>query len=362
MELVNRIPLQAFAFRQFDRNGDLDCVVSVRGTFLHVQDGALALAQPQEEFQWTDVYDGDPHKGILLRQTDLTPEKPGTDVTFLGSAHAPGGKPARSWTCSLGIGPVSKTLRVHGARFWRPVIRDRWAGLSAKAPKRVLEDWTLSEAAPALVVPLDWTRAWGGAGDGGDAADAVPANPAGCGIVDPRCTDEAVKIPAPSITAPDGTALDWRKRYEPQGFGPIAPFWRPRQRHAGTYDDAWIAGRHPLLPEDFDPLFWQCAHPDLIVRPWLEGHEDYTLENLHAELPLAQGRLPGVTLGVRCEREDRDEWIVANLDGVHFDWREDDRVLLTWRARFPLPEAGETRLTLNRVILADDEDQAEAAE
>jgi hypothetical protein len=57
----------------------------------------------------------------------------------------------------------------------------------------------------------------------------------------------------------------------------------------------------------------------------------------------------------------RDEWIVANLDGVHFDWREDDRVLLTWRARFPLPEAGETRLTLNRVVFAE-ENRAEAAE
>jgi hypothetical protein len=56
----------------------------------------------------------------------------------------------------------------------------------------------------------------------------------------------------------------------------------------------------------------------------------------------------------------RDEWIIANLDGTHFDWRADDRVLLSWRARFPLPEAGETRLTLNRLVFAA-EDQAEAA-
>jgi hypothetical protein len=107
-------------------------------------------------------------------------------------------------------------------------------------------------------------------------------------------------------------------------------------------------------------MFWQCAHPDLIARPWLSGNETYRLTNLHPEYPQVLGLLPGVTLGVHCEREDRDEWIVANLDGVHFDWRADDRVLLTWRARFPLPEAGETRLTLNRVVFAA-EDQAEAA-
>jgi hypothetical protein len=51
----------------------------------------------------------------------------------------------------------------------------------------------------------------------------------------------------------------------------------------------------------------------------------------------------------------RDEQRLINLDGA------DDRGLLTWRARFPLPEAGETRLTLNRVVFAA-EDQAEAAE
>jgi hypothetical protein len=367
MELVNRIPLPAFAFRQFDKNGDLDCVVAVRGTFNHVQDGVLELAEQQEEFQWTDAYDGDPHMGILLRQTDLTPEKPGTDVTFLGSAHAPGGRPSTSWTCSVSVGPVSKSLRVHGERFWRPVIRDRWAGLSAREPKRVAEDWTLGDAEPALAVPVDWTRAWGGTMPGaemtehGIPADADPANPLGCGIVDPGCKDENTKIRAPSITAPHETTLDWRKRGEPQGFGPISPWWRPRQRHAGTYDDTWLESRHPLLPEDFDPLFWQCAHRDLIALPWLAGHEDYALENLHADYPLAQGRLPGVTLGVRCEREDRDEWNIANLDGVHFDWREDGRVLLTWRARFLLPEAGDTRLTLNRVVFADAAD-AEAAE
>jgi hypothetical protein len=57
----------------------------------------------------------------------------------------------------------------------------------------------------------------------------------------------------------------------------------------------------------------------------------------------------------------RDEWYLPNLDGVHFDWREDGRVLLTWRARSPLPDAGETKPTLNRVVFAS-ADQAEAAE
>lgn len=362
MELVNNLPIPAFAFRQYDRNGDFDCVVAVRGTFTHVQDGELQLAREQEKFQWEDAYDGDPHQAVLLRQTDLTPEKPGTDVTFLGNTYAPGGKALSSWLCSLKLGPVQKSLRAYGPRFWRPVIRDRWAGFSAREPKHVLEDWELSEAEHVDRVSLSWTNAFGGQIPGtGDVDATIPAdvetcNPLGCGIVNLDMGNDVEPVAAPLLTAPDQKQLDWRKRYAPQGFGPISPWWRQRQQHTGTYDDAWLEKRHPLLPEDFDPRFWQCADPDLIAIPWLQGDEEYELENLHPDLPLAQGKLPGVTLGVRCQREDRDEWHLLNLDGVHFDWRADDRVLITWRARFPLQEAGETRLTLSRVVFRDNID------
>jgi hypothetical protein len=93
------------------------------------------------------------------------------------------------------------------------------------------------------------------------------------------------------------------------------------------------------------------------------GGESHELTNLHPHFPIARGFLPDVTLGVHVGREDRDEWHVAKLDGVHFDWRSDERVLLTWRARFPLPEAGETRLTLNSVVFSEEAHEiAEAAE
>lgn len=367
MELINRLPFPAMAFRQFDANGDLDCVVSVRGTFEHVQDGRLRLRRAQEDFQWEDAYDGDPHQGVLLRQTDLTPEKPGTDVTFLGSSYAPAGKPAQSWTCSLQVGHVGKTLRVHGRRFWHPIISDRWAGFLATEPKRVLSDWKLSETEPATAVSLAWSNAYGGQIPGtgdpqtGVPSDAEPANPLGCGVVNLDVGPEAVPHLAPSIVAADETSIDWRRRYEPQGFGPISPWWRQRQQYAGTYDDTWLSQRHPLLPEDFDPRFWQCAHPDLIAMPWLEGGEEYLLENLHPEFSVAKGALPDVKLGVHCRREDCDEWHLLNLDGVLFDWRSDGRVILTWRARFPLPDAGETTLTLSRVVLKTSGEAGRAA-
>lgn len=367
MELVNRLPLPATAFRQFDRDGGFDCVVSVRGTFMHIQDGSLKLADTQEPFQWEDAYDGDPHQGVLLRQTDLTPGKPGTDVTFLGDTFAPG-DPAASWLFGIRIGALSKRLRAHGPRDWRPVVRDKWAGFNAKEPKRAVVDWQLQPAQAAERVTVSWINAFGGQIPGsadetaGTAADVERFNPLGRGIVNLTAQPDAEPQPAPALTAPNEMALDWRERYRPQGLGPISPWWRQRQQYTGTYDDEWLEKRHPLLPLDFDARFWQCADPDLIAVPWLEGNEEYELENLHPDMPLARGRLPGVKLGVRCEREDRDEWYVLNLDGVHFDWREDDRVLLTWRTRFPLQKATQTRLTLTRVVVRDERADTRAPE
>lgn len=356
MELINRLPFPAMAFRQFDKDGKLDCVVAVRGTFHHNQGQPLEIMREQEEFQWEDAYDGDPHRGVMLRQTDLTPEKPGTDVTFLGSAHAPGGQPSASWPVSFRVGHLEKRLRVHGERFWTPVVRDVWAGFSAKEPKGVLKDWKLSEAAPADVVPMTWSKAYGGEVPGtGDPDAHVPAdveahNPLGCGIVNLDMEPGSARVPAPQITADNDEQPDWRNStQQPQGFGPIPPWWRFRQKHSGTYDEHWLNERHPLLPADFDPRFWQCAHPDLIATPHLLGDEDYQLENLHASLPQATGQLPSLTLGVHCMRNDRDDWYVLKLDGVHFDWRSDERVMLTWRVHFHLPEADGTRLTLTRV-------------
>lgn len=356
MELINRLPFPAMAFRQFDANGDLDCVVAVRGTFEHVQNDRLRLCREQEDFQWEDGYDGDPHAGPLLRQTDLTPEKVGTDITFLGNAYAPGGAPASSWQIGLRVGQVSKRLEVHGPRFWNPVLKEKWAGFSAKEPKRVLTDWQLGEAEPASEVPMCWSKAYGGQIPGtGDPETETPAdvdarNPLGCGIVNLDMPADHAPVAAPQITLP-GEKLSWRKPVEPQGLGLVSPWWRSRQQYAGTYDDVWLNERHPLLPEDFDAHFWQCAHPDLIIVPHLGGHEDYELRHLHSRHSIAEGRLPDLTLGVHCLRDGTGDWRVLKLDGLHFDWRFDDRVTLTWRIRFPLPEAADAKLTLTRVRL-----------
>lgn len=332
MELVNPTPLPGLAFRQFDQEGRLDCVVTLRGTFEHVQDGPARWRQAQVPLQWQDAHDGDPHQAPMLHQSDLVPDKPGTDITFLGTSHAPGG-PARCWPCGIEIGPVRKTLHVSGPRDWQPV-----AALARGLLRRPagIAGWTAGEARPVAHVPIDWRLAAGGRDAFGEG-EPDPDNPIGIGRIGPPGAWQDRRVTAPQLAArPDPQPAD-----PPAGLGPIPPFWRSRYRHAGTYDEAWLAGRHPLLPRDFDPRFWQCAPEDQIARPFLRGDEGFRLTNLHPAHPQAQGRLPGLAFAVRV---GEGGWIALNLDGVQFDWREEALILMTWRARFPLPEAQGVRL------------------
>ena len=347
MELVNATPLPAFAFRQFDQAGDLDCVVAVRGTFRHIQGGHAAWSEEQEPFQWVDQYDGDPQATMLLRQTDLTPGKTGTDVTFLGTTHAPDG-PARPWTCGIEIGPVRKTLHVTGPRLWEPQIqKPRWP---LRRGEVKVAGWQLSEAEPVASVMMDWSLAVGGHAAFANSADEPdPRNPLGRGRLGDAAHWRPEPQPAPQILASEQPGVDDTSM--PAGLGPIPPFWWQRCRHAGTYDAAWEADRHPLLPEDFDPAFWQSAPEDQIVRPYLRGDEPYFLTNLHAEMPVAEGHLPGLYLGVEVNGAP---WRRLDLDGVQFDWRDGPLILLTWRTRFPLPDALGARLRLGQMAAVGD--------
>lgn len=336
MELINPTPLPGLAFRQFDQDGDLDCVVTLRGTFVHAQGEVAQWQDEQMPLQWQDSYEGEPHTSLLLHQTDLVPEKPGTDVTFLGKSHVPD-RSEKAWQCGIRIGPLDKRVHVSGPRSWHPIIKPaRWP---FRKEDQVV-GWELGEPEPVENVPIDWHLASGGRNFfDGQTTDPDPDNPLGRGRLGASEHWEDHLIPAPQIFAGAAPAHG----DAPVGLGPIPPFWRPRYQYAGTYDTDWEENRHPLLPEDFNPLFWQCAPADQIVMPWLRGDEHYRLFRLHPEHAVAEGYLPKVGFAVRV---DEEPWNPLHLDGVQFDWRDDALLLLTWRVRFPLPDAQGVKLHL----------------
>lgn len=338
MSVDNRTPFPALAFRQYNLEGDLAGIVVARGTFKLTDGGPLLIAEEQYPLVMSDAYEGDPHQTPQLACTDLAPFKPGTDVTFLGAAFPPGGEATSSWTCGLTLGPVGKRLRVHGPRVWRAHTRKTWKGLLDRTKEDALDHWELTKGEPIEYLPLDWRLAFGGQ-EANEGGKPLVRNPIGIGLVDQASNLDRSEWPAPQIEDEALPILAVDDQPVPAGLGPLSPFWKDRAERAGTYDDAWLKQRHPLLPRDFDYRFWQAAHPDLVAEPWLQGDEEFELENLLPRREMLKGRLPGIGLYVEIDQRPgpSEGWMV--LDGVHFDMRPGiGRVFLTWRCNFPWPE------------------------
>jgi hypothetical protein len=137
-----------------------------------------------------------------------------------------------------------------------------------------------------------------------------------------ECPGKAVKLPYDRIDA--------------AGFGPLPRWHRDRVRYAETYDEKWKQARLPkgLLPEDFDPRFYQAAPPDQICKGYLKGDEPVELEGMTEEGILAM-RLPGYCpLAQVVDAGGRKVTLSLVLDTVSFDL-DARQVLLTWRLALP---------------------------
>ncbi|NPC86446.1 DUF2169 domain-containing protein, partial [Pyxidicoccus fallax] len=134
---------------------------------------------------------------------------------------------------------------------------------------------------PFATLPVIYERAFGGA----DTRAADPAehrihvsNPVGTGFATRAA--HAEDMPLPNIEDPRQPIRSWKDRPAPAGFGAIASYWAPRLGLGGTFDAHWRKTRHPLLPEDFDERFHQCAPADQQTPGFLVGGEAIELVNL----------------------------------------------------------------------------------
>lgn len=339
MSVVNHTPFPALAFRQYNLAGNMNGVVVVQGTFNLIEGGAMEPADDQLPLQMSDEFEGDSFSSSMIAQTALVPFKPSGDVTFVGSTFAPREKALKSWICAIGVGPVSKRLRVTGPRDWVPLIVRHKKGLLQKEIVEEIAGWKLTDPEPVTEVPIDWTlAACDLAQNLAPNPETAPnaQNPLGIGWISGQPRSKEARFAAPQIENPDEPLKTPDQKLAPEGFGYISPWWKTRLQFAGTYDDDWLKNRHPLLPQDFDFRFWQSAHPDLISKTWFRGDESYHLENLVYGCPDVRGTLPKIGLRMRLPRGDRFGLADFVLDGVHFDLRSGKaHAVLTWRTGFP---------------------------
>lgn len=225
--------------------------------------------------------------GDALSGYTLDAALPKAHAEFLVSAHAYGKYCQRSHACHVGIrfAGIDKQLRVSGDRYW------------TSGTSRASDEATAAE--PFESLPIDWPRAYGGAG----YAD----NPRGRGFAG-ASGDRATPRQLPNLEYAADLIHRREQRIEPASFTPIAPDWPQRSALLGQFDQSWRETDCPGFPRTMDRRYFNVAPLDqqLSAHPALPDGAAYEITHMHPERALISGRLPA--LRARCfmqrQRED----------------------------------------------------------
>ena len=309
----NRTPFAAELLLLTDTEGRPALVPLLQAAFLIGADGSLAPVDPHPAVAMGGEWWGEPGLSSLRLEPQMAPFKTGTDIVLLGHAVAPRAG-TTEMAAGLRVGTLQKVVRVTGDRL-------------------LLGGSRITAPAAFERIALRWEHAFGGR----DRRDPDPSrhrheprNPLGRGFRDPSLPrDDTVALP--NLEDPARPFGAYGDTPPPAGFGFVAPDWQPRAGFAGTYDERWMAGRRPLLPEDFDARFFTAAADGLWCATPLRGDEPVSLLGVVPEGRL-DFRLPSLpppvcTLALRGGRAAHP---VLRLDTLVID-ADARRVTLTWR-------------------------------
>jgi hypothetical protein len=287
MSLVNATPLTAQAVPLPDHQGRDVVIAIVKAAFDVLPNGTLVRAAKPAEIRLNDeCYEkGDPKSSIRL-PGELCAEKQGTDVVVVGEAIAR--NPVTSMDVAVKVRDVTVPLRVHGERVF-------YQGLAQVV---------VGSAAPFERKGIVYEKAYGGATD--DHKVMESRNPSGVGVA--RRAKDLIGLPAPQIEHPARPHKTASDNHPPVGFGAIWSYWTPRRELAGTMDQAWVDGRMPMMPINFDLRANNVAHPSLIFDPPLMPGDDVAVLGM-SESGLLSFRVPNlrVVLRARFEQSGRVE-------------------------------------------------------
>lgn len=314
-QVDNRTPFAAERSWVRDRNGAEVWLVAVKATFDIRLDGSTAVAKEQPPVLRVPEYHGEPGHSSIRYDADLVLTKTTTDVIVVGHAYAPHRTEVAELDVGFRLGPVRKLIRVFGDRRW-----------GMQRP---------TEPAPFSTMPLVYERAFGGVDHRSDKPerDWDWRNPVGCGFAISR--DHLDDAPVPNLENSDRLINGWDDRPPPAGFGVVASHWQPRVSFAGTYDERWMKTRQPLLPEDFDERFFQCAPTDQQAPQFLVGGEPGAILNLSPAGDL-RFTVPKFRLGFVTRFYDGSEQVHKSRK-LHTVILEPDfpRLSLVWHSALP---------------------------
>lgn len=311
--LSNHTPYKTERVFVRDVDGTEIWIVVVRGTFTFRRGHPIQLAEQQDEVRSVPEYIGMPGRSSLRYDTDLVRVKPGTDVLVHGRAYAPQGRAVPFVDVSLALGGLRKQIRVLGPRTWRRTPQ----GLVPETPRRF------------EVCDIVYEKAFGGTQfEPGCTPLAFDArNPVGCGLY----AQEGQF--APNIEYPDAPIRSPAPNNKPAGLGPIPCTWMPRAAFAGTFDEEWKSQRQPLLPRDFNDLYYQCAPADQRIDGYVRGGEEVVLHNLTPGGAL-QFRMPDIVLGFTTRFNQGVKHHRSQIHTVIIE-PEKERLIVVWQTALP---------------------------
>lgn len=313
MDVRNFTPFVPIVYEHFDTDGNVFLPFIIKGTFDISQSGRLKISREQVPLVKQDVYYGSEGASSLRYEMDFVPYKPTTDIYFVEPiAFPPGGVASCSWGVQVRVrGVIDVNLRVYGQRKWQ----------------RTLTGWRISEPQPISKLPIRFDFAYGGTR--GDRC--YFQNPIGRGFGLSSYDDD---FPAHQIEWADHTINSPNGDYEPASLTPIPKMWLPRSQYAGSYDQKWLDTKWPVMPDDFDFRFFNCAIPRLQSKSFLLGNEIFEIKGL-SEFGAEKISLPNLVVFVllRCTDGTLIPW-TCNLDTIVWDLNS-RKCWLTWRGKLP---------------------------
>lgn len=243
-QVKNQTPYEVKGNWIRNRQGQEIWTIVLKATWDIMPDGTTMLSAIQPPVNSGPVFHVD--NRILLYDTDFGPTKAATDIVLNGHAHSPDGKAVSMLPIGLKVGDVTRLARVYGERIWDG---DQYA-----------------DPVPFIKIPLSYNKMNQGAFF---SSCNSHYNPDGMSI------DE--------LPEKDRSALPHFEFCSDAifpGYSALPRHWPGRSQFTGTYDENWRLTRAPLLPDDLDERYWQCAPHPLYAGGRLKGGEMVYLGNL----------------------------------------------------------------------------------
>ncbi|MDQ1818147.1 DUF2169 domain-containing protein [Massilia sp. CCM 9210] len=323
--LTNQTPLPATCLPHRDHLGQSHVLVIAKGCW-RLSTGRMAAAEQQVGLHLHPVstrigeleLDPAQQKAMAARRDeeivwldhDLAPPKPAFDVIVAGYATAPLGHPGLFIDAGVRVGTQIGSMRAFAPRYWHRT----WLGYEARPLAQAVQ------RVPVSYAFADWATGFaiGAATDANEGPALLPW-----------------------IEALDTSSERRRHTRVPAGLG----FWPEnashRFIHTGTYDDAWEREIAPDLPPDFNPRFYNAAHPSLQLAHAPVAGTAIRLVHL-APQAIVECSFPALGLSVQARTASgRTPAAVSMKPDTLVIEPEHDRMSVVWRVLLPASEQGD---------------------